>query len=129
MTISFQADLSKIDLYVSAMIENLKEDIAVTQENEYKIRLVCKELLTNIISYSGADTVLLNSSFENKLLKLTFNDNGKGFDYSKIIERDVTSEDNIMQDGGRGIFLVRLMTDGFSYSRDGRSAEVTINLE
>lgn len=129
MNFNIQTDLTKIDCSVGELIDDVKKYTAISEEAEYKIKLVCKELLTNILLYSGASFINLCSSANPGSLKLVISDNGNGFDYARIMDRDVTDDEHIMADGGRGIFLVRLMAEDFSYSEDGRTVEVLLNLE
>ena len=129
MTLNIQPDITKIDFSVCELIDDLKKETAVSAEIEFVIKLVCKELLTNILSYSEASLVNLTSSKEFGNLKIVIDDNGKGFNYDQIINRDVTDDEFIMADGGRGIFLVREIAKDFSYSPDGRRVEVILNLE
>lgn len=129
MNLDIQIDLSKIDLSVDKLIDDIKKNMDIANEDEYKVKLICKELLTNIILYSEASAIQLNSNTQNGCLKIIVEDNGKGFDYSKIIDRDVTDDAHIMADGGRGIFLIKRMSDDFTYSADGRKIEILLNLK
>lgn len=111
---------------VELMLQRIDEQLPLDDENRYNIRLVAMELLNNIVDYSEADQIELSCGLDNGVVSITIDDNGPGFDYDEIIGRDVT--DDLYQERGRGIFIVRTLADEFHYNTTGNSVEVVLNL-
>jgi serine/threonine-protein kinase RsbW len=59
---------------------------------------------------------------QDRLLVIRIVDQGKGFDYSSV--PDPTSPDNIEKINGRGIFLMKRLSDDISFGDQGRVVEL-----
>lgn len=80
-----------------------------------KIILACEEILTNIVSYSGADRLdVLCAKTDDKLV-IRFSDNGSSFDpvNAEAPEKEFEEFDT----GGMGIGLVKQITEKLTYRR------------
>lgn len=108
-----------------SLIGRIGEDIAreidrFTGDREtlaYQINLVLTEAMTNAIKYGCSDvskeTVhIVISIVENELFIRIF-DYGQGFDINEI----QTPDFNLLEDRGRGIFLIRTLMDSVTYVR------------
>lgn len=109
-----------------SLIGRIGEDIAkeidrFTGDREtlaYQINLVLTEAMTNAIKYGKAESsddtvhILINIT-ENKLFIRIF-DCGQGFDINEIPDPDF----EILEDRGRGIFLIRALMDSVKYVRN-----------
>ncbi len=124
-----QINFGKMNHVVDSLVGVVRGQIGIDEEHEYKIRLVSKELLTNVLSYSDADDIVLTAALENGLLTITIEDNGEGFCYENLMERDVTKDNFIMRESGRGVFLVRMMSDDLKFNEKGNSVKVTLKLK
>ena len=67
--------------------------------------------------------ILVSSREQPHLLKLTISDEGSGFDPYKLA--DPTKEDKIREEGGRGVFLMKQLTDEIHFHDHGRTVELT----
>ena len=108
-----------------SLIGRIGEDIAreidrYTGDREtlaYQINLVLTEAMSNAIKYGSTDNreecvhILINIA-ENELLIRIF-DNGQGFDINEIPAPDF----NMLEDRGRGIFLIKALMDSVTYTR------------
>lgn len=108
-----------------SLIGRIGEDIAreidrFTGDREtlaYQINLVLTEAMTNVIKYGYSGNreecvhILINIA-ENKLL-IKIYDHGQGFDINEISTPDF----NLLEDRGRGIFLIRSLMDSVRYVR------------
>ena len=80
-----------------------------------KIVLACEEILTNIVSYSGADRLdFLCVKIDDKLV-IRFSDNGSGFDPVNSAAQEKEFEE--FDTGGMGISLVKQITEKLTYRR------------
>ena len=111
---------------VELMLARIDEKLPLDDDNRYNIRLVSMELLNNIVDYSKADHIELSCGLQDGVVSITIDDNGPGFDYDEVMGRDVT--DDLYQERGRGIFIVRTLADEFHYNTTGNSVEVVLNL-
>jgi PAS domain S-box-containing protein len=48
---------------------------------------ICKELLNNTLKYAQASKVYIKVAFDNNLLKMTYLDDGKGFDFNNYMHK------------------------------------------
>lgn len=128
MLLNVQTDIKKINDAADSLISAVRSRVGLTNEDEYKVRLIVKELLTNVLSYSDADKVTLGARLEDSTLIIEIEDNGSGFKYQDIMNRDVTGDDFLMCDGGRGIFLVRMMAESISYNEKGNRVKVAVGV-
>lgn len=110
------------------MIRAVSQSYSLNDENEYRIRLVSNELLNNIVRHSDADQIELSADLVSGVLRIVIDDNGRGFQYADLMQQDVTQGDCLLQESGRGIFLVRTVSDSFTYNDTGNSVEVVLNL-
>ncbi len=124
-----QIDFAKMNSVVDSLVGVVRGKIAIDEENEYKIRLVSKELLTNILSYSDAKDIILSAALEKGMLTITIEDNGTGFSYGEVLERDVAGGDYLMRENGRGVYLVRMMSDGLWFNEKGNAVTVSLKLK
>lgn len=122
------ADSSDALAAIDAVVRAVAECHALNDENEYRIRLVSNELLNNIVNHSDADHIEISADLVSGVLRLVIDDNGQGFRYAEIMKQDVTGENCLFQESGRGIFLVRTVSDSFRYNELGNSVEVVLNL-
>jgi serine/threonine-protein kinase RsbW len=121
-----------------SLIGRIGEDIAreidrFTGDREtlaYQINLVLTEAMTNAIKYGCSDNseecvhIIINIA-ENELLIRIF-DYGQGFDINEIPSPDY----NLLEDRGRGIFLIKALMDSVKYIRnsDGNVLEMVKQL-
>ena len=123
--IEFDIKVPNQTRYLS-LIGRIGEDIAreidrYTGDREtlaYQINLVLTEAMSNAIKYGSTDNreesvhILINIA-ENELLIRIF-DNGQGFDINDI----PTPDFNLLEDRGRGIFLIKALMDSVTYTRN-----------
>ena len=109
-----------------SLIGRIGEDIAreidrFTGDREtlaYQLNLVLTEAMTNAIKYGNTDNgeeivhILINIA-ENQLFIRIF-DYGQGFDINEIPAPDF----DLLEDRGRGIFLIKTMMDSVTYVRN-----------
>jgi serine/threonine-protein kinase RsbW len=84
----------------------------------YQINLVLTEAMSNAIKYGSTDNCeecvhIIINIVENELLIRIF-DYGQGFDINEIPSPDF----NLLEDRGRGIFLIKALMDSVTYRRN-----------
>ncbi|MGL5761255.1 MAG: ATP-binding protein [Cetobacterium sp.] len=120
---------NEIKLYVPSSLKNLSiiramtktylEHQKVEQKDIMKILSIVDELATNVIEhgyeYKSGD-IIIELQKNNDIIHLVVEDNGVGFDESKI------SKD----EGGMGLFLAKAMADNFKVEKKINGTKIKV---
>ena len=118
----------------SAIIEFVQEELErydCSPKALFQIEVAIEEIFVNIVHYAGLssdDDVEVRCEVLNEPLSvvLQFLDGGVPFDPLAKEDPDTTPEGTIEREGGLGIFLVKEMMDGVSYTYEGGRNTLTI---
>ncbi len=102
-------------------------DLLVDGDNTRKIIFVCEEIFSNIVNYSGADSVYFSGSRSGNTYSVTFEDNGDYFDPATAKLREKSFEE--LDTGGMGIKLARQYSRNMSYNRIGEWNHLRIEFD
>lgn len=112
---------------VESFIDNVKEKYNIDDDIYGNIMVAVTESVNNAIKHGNASDkskyVTLTAIYEDNLVKFIVEDEGPGFDPEKL--PDPTAPENIEKLGGRGIFLMKQLSDEVKFSREGRVSEMT----
>ena len=118
-------------LSINSKIENLRQVEKFIDEISSECKLN-SELYGNILidTLEGANNAIMHGNklneellvnikakFENKILEIFIEDQGKGFDYQNI--PDPTAPENIENVSGRGVFLMTRLSDNIEFFNNG----------
>lgn len=120
--------LNELNEAIRPVIRGVEREKKLDDEQMYRIRLVLSELVVNIFKYSDANEVKLQAEYGKDRLHIVLADNGSGFETGPVVARNVTSGELLMHENGRGVYLVKMMTDSFHYSENGNTVDVTLKL-
>lgn len=115
---------------VEPFVEELRQRLPIADEL-YGNMLVCiTEAVNNAIWHGnradpGKD-VTIRIRMEHNKLCCCVQDQGCGFDYNNL--PDPTSPEHIEDIGGRGVFLMKQLSDMVIFSNDGSSVEIQFRL-
>ena len=70
--------------------------------------------------------VEVKTEARNGRIAIIVKDEGKGFDYSNV--PDPTSPEHVCECGGRGVFLMRQLSDRCRFQDEGRTVEMEFKL-
>jgi serine/threonine-protein kinase RsbW len=132
--------LMEKNISISSRIENLREIERLIDELSAKynlgaevygnILIACLEAVNNAISHGNkldpGKEVKVRFVLEDNRLVVTTEDQGSGFDYENI--PDPTAPENIENIDGRGIFLMKQLSDGLTFYEEGRISEMVFNI-
>jgi serine/threonine-protein kinase RsbW len=115
---------------IERMIDDVRTKYHVSEDVFGNMLVAITEAVTNAIYHGNkADpkkkikvTYLLNDH----QLSFTIADEGPGFDYYNL--PDPTSPENLEKECGRGIFLMKHLTDQLIFSENGRVVELNFKL-
>lgn len=115
---------------VEPFIESLVSKYQVQPEVYGNILITLTEAVTNAIVHgNGSDeTKKVEVKTKKQHTSLTFlvSDEGSGFDYGNL--PDPTAPENILEIGGRGVFLMRQLSDQVSFRNNGSTVELCFKL-
>lgn len=116
---------------VENFIESFSAYFNLSPELFGKISLSVIEAVNNaILSGNKQDSdkrVELTAEKANDQLLVSVCDEGEGFDYTHI--PDPTLPDNIEKDAGRGLFLMKTLSDDLVFENNGSKVTLVFNLQ
>lgn len=111
---------------IESFIDNAKEEFQLEDDIYGNIMIAVTEAVNNAIVHGNRNdtskNVCLTLQILDHSIKFTVQDEGKGFDFSKL--PDPTSPENLTKPGGRGIFLMKHLCDEVSFKDDGKIVEL-----
>jgi serine/threonine-protein kinase RsbW len=112
---------------IESFIDNAKERFHLDDDIYGNIMIAVTEAVNNAIKHgNGGDkrkNVSLALSLNESTIKFTVKDEGSGFKYDEL--PDPTAPENLEKLGGRGLFLMRHLSDEVSFKEDGRIVELS----
>ncbi len=112
---------------IESFIDNAKERFHLDDDIYGNIMIAVTEAVNNAIKHgNGSDkrkNVFLGLSLNESTIKFTVKDEGSGFKHDEL--PDPTSPENLEKPGGRGIFLMKHLSDEVSFKEDGRVVELS----
>jgi serine/threonine-protein kinase RsbW len=112
---------------IESFIDNAKEKFQLDDDIYGNIMIAVTEAVNNAIKHGNsgnkAKNVSLSLSFHPGIIKFMIRDEGRGFDYGNL--PDPTSPENIEKPGGRGIFLMKHLSDEVAFREGGKQVELS----
>jgi serine/threonine-protein kinase RsbW len=112
---------------IESFIDNAKERFELDDDIYGNIMIAVTEAVNNAIKHGNAGdrkkNVHLSLSLDESLIKFIVKDEGGGFDYHNL--PDPTSPENLEKVGGRGIFLMKHLSDQVEFKERGRVVELS----
>lgn len=106
---------------IESFIDNAKEEFEINDDLYGNIMISVTECISNAIVHGNQSNpdkmVHLQLYMEPGLLRCSIEDEGMGFDFSNL--PDPTEPENIEKIGGRGIFLMRHLSDEVKFEEGG----------
>jgi serine/threonine-protein kinase RsbW len=112
---------------IESFIDNAKEKFMLDDDIYGNIMIAVTEAVNNAIKHGNKNNksknVTLSLTLDEGMIKFVIKDEGVGFNFQNL--PDPTSPENIEKPGGRGIFLMKHLSDEVAFLEDGRI--VTLN--
>ena len=116
---------------IESFIDNAKEDFEINDDMYGNIMISVTECISNAIIHgnqsNAAKMVHLELQMQPGLLICSIEDEGSGFDFSNL--PDPTEPENIEKLGGRGIFLMRNLSDDVKFEENGKKTILSFYLD
>ena len=111
-------------------IDNAKEKYQIKDDVYGNIMVAVTESVNNAIVHGNQSDIKKNVSLTMLLLsnKITciVEDEGKGFDFNNL--PDPTAPENINKIGGRGVFLIKNLSDIVNFYDNGKKIEMSFEI-
>ncbi len=116
---------------IESFIDNAKEDFEINDDLYGNIMISVTECISNAIVHgnqsNASKMVHLELQLEPGLLRCSIEDEGSGFDFNQL--PDPTDPENIEKVGGRGIFLMKHLSDEVKFEEGGKKTVLSFYLE
>ena len=111
---------------IESFIDNAKERFHLDDDIYGNIMIAVTEAVNNAIKHGNNNNktknVHLSLSLDEGMIKFVVRDEGDGFNYDHL--PDPTSPENLEKPGGRGIFLMKHLSDEVKFLDHGRTVEL-----
>lgn len=112
---------------IESFIDNAKERFHLDDDIYGNIMIAVTEAVNNAIKHGNSSdkskNVHLSLSLDNSMIKFVIKDEGNGFNYDNL--PDPTAPENLEKPGGRGIFLMKHLSDEVDFKEEGRVVELS----
>ncbi len=112
---------------IESFIDNAKEKFSLNDDIYGNIMIAITEAVNNAIKHGNNNDASKNVSLtllmKENMIKFKVEDQGTGFDYQHL--PDPTAPENIEKPGGRGIFLMKHLSDEVDFKENGRIVELS----
>ena len=116
---------------VESFIDNAKDSHNLNDDIYGNIMVAVTESVNNAIKHGNKENkdknVWLSISYEEKLIKFVIEDEGIGFDFKNL--PDPTAPENLDKPDGRGVFLMKHLSDEVSFKEDGKVVELCFYID
>ena len=111
---------------VESFIDNVKEKFNVDDDLYGNIMVAITESVNNAMKHGNkldkTKNVILSATCDENALTIRVEDQGDGFDYDNL--PDPTAPENLDKVGGRGVFLMKHLSDEVRFEDEGRVSEM-----
>lgn len=115
---------------LESFVDSLQQWVDFDDEIYSQIMMALSEAVTNAIVHGNKNdedkTVQIMAMYGDNRLSISIKDQGDGFDPDAI--PDPLKEENLLKQGGRGVFLMNQFADGVNFSENGSKLTLTFNL-
>ena len=115
---------------VESFIDNAKDTYHLNDDIYGNIMVAVTESVNNALKHRNHNdkekNVSLSLNFEDKLIKFIVEDEGSGFDHKNL--PDPTAPENLDKPEGRGIFLMKHLSDEVNFKDEGKKVELCFYL-
>jgi serine/threonine-protein kinase RsbW len=111
---------------IESFIDNAREKFSLNDDIYGNIMIAVTEAVNNAIRHgnegNSSKNVAISLSMEENLIRFRVEDEGQGFNFRDL--PDPTSPENLEKPGGRGIFLMKHLSDEVVFIEGGKVVEL-----
>lgn len=113
---------------VETFLMNIFKEYNLEKESFNKVYLCISEAVVNSIKHGNKNdrnkNVSIKVNYFDPEMNIMVEDEGNGFDCNKI--SDPTSDENLKNESGRGIFIIKKLTNKIEYNEKGNQVQFKI---
>lgn len=113
---------------IEKKIENLKNEFNIDENKFINIQIAVSEAMINAIVHGNKEDitkkVLIKIIIKERTIEIIIKDEGKGFNFEKI--PDPTKDENILKEHGRGLHIIKSLSDHFKLKTGETGTEISI---
>lgn len=122
--------MNNIDTYIESLIETIVNQFKIPSDLYGKLNLTVTEAIINAVRWGNKEDIrkkvrIAAITKEDQFI-MVIEDEGQGFDYTKI--SDPTSPTNLNKESGRGLFLMKNLTDDLIFENNGAKISLIFNI-
>ena len=125
-SIEIGSDLNNIPK-VESLIDQVCDELSLNEDYYGNILIAVTEAVNNAIIHGNkneeAKVVKVDVTKSNSSVVFSVADQGEGFDFENL--PDPTAPENLEKPDGRGIFLMRNLSDGVDFELNGSKVSIT----
>ncbi|MCG8576232.1 MAG: ATP-binding protein [Flavobacteriales bacterium] len=125
-SIEIASSLDKI-AEVESMIDSVCEELSLNEDSYGNVLIAVTEAVNNAIVHGNHSLpekrVVVSVEQNEKKVVFTVHDEGEGFDFENL--PDPTAPENLEKLNGRGIFLMKSLSDGVEFDESGSKVSIT----
>jgi serine/threonine-protein kinase RsbW len=126
--LKISSDTQNITL-VEQVIDDVCEQYKVNEDRYGNILIAVTEAVNNAIQHGNNNnpekSVTINYNIDSISITFCICDEGNGFDHVNL--PDPTAPENIDKINGRGIFLMKNLSDNIQFDQDGKQVQLKFN--
>ena len=115
---------------VESFVERLVDRYQISPDIYGNILITLTEAVNNAILHGNnndeSKTVTVQLNKKTNLLAFSVTDEGTGFDYESL--PDPTAPENLLKIGGRGVFLMKQLSDKVNFINNGSTVEICFQI-
>jgi serine/threonine-protein kinase RsbW len=119
------SELKKVEYFLDSIFTRYN----LSKKHFNKLYLCVSEAIINSIKHGNKNdlskTVTLKINCSTNQLSVCIEDEGEGFDSREI--QNPTVEENIRKESGRGIFIIKTITENIEFNEKGNCIQFKIN--
>jgi serine/threonine-protein kinase RsbW len=112
---------------IESFIDNAREKFNINDDIYGNIMISVTECVSNAIIHGNKQdkkkVVNIELRFLDDQIRFIIEDQGEGFDFQKL--KDPTSPEHIQNPGGRGVFIMKHLSDEVRFEDEGRITILT----
>lgn len=116
---------------IESFIDNAKENFEINDDIYGNIMISVTECISNAIIHGNQNDktklVHLELNMDGEQLNFIIEDEGEGFDH--LLLQDPTAPENLQNPGGRGIFLIRHLSDEVKFEEGGKKTILSFYMD
>lgn len=118
---------------VPDIVDNIQQDASLNDDEASGFKLLLSEAVDNAIQhgnkYDAEKNVDVDIKITESVIQASISNEGEGFDPETEAPSDPLSEENLLNPGGRGLFLIKELSDSIEFLNEGKTLQFSIRRE